>query len=406
MSAQGNGRQMTRAGHSIGEVFRAFLGLGLTSFGGPIAHLGYMRDEFVARRRWLDDARFAQLLAVCQFLPGPASSQLGFAIGLLRAGWAGAIAAFIAFTLPSALLLFALATVSDRMQQGIGADVVHGLKLVAVAVVAHGVTQMAKQMLTDSSRILIAALACAVILFTGSALAQIGVIAAGALLGDMFCDVKQPETEEPLRLWYGARAVMISGALFAALLAGALLHRGGEASVAGLAASFYRAGALVFGGGHVVLPLLETSLVGPGWIEESKFLAGYGAAQAIPGPMFSLAAFLGAEVSAGVPSVVSGTVALLAVFLPGFLLLVAILPFWSRLHASTGAQRSIAGVSAAVVGLLGAALYDPVWTSAIDGSADVAISVVAFAVLLAFDRSVVAVVAWCVGATVFRSVLT
>ncbi len=389
---------MQRVGSSA-EVFRAFLRLGLTSFGGPIAHLGYFRSEFVERRRWLDDARFAQLLAVCQFLPGPASSQLGFALGLLRAGWGGALAAFVAFTLPSALLLFVLAAVSDQMDHGVGAAVTHGLKLVAVAVVAHGVTQMSRRMLSERPRILIAVLSCALLLLSGSAVAQLGVIVLGALLGDRFCTVQPAQREEPLPLNYGRRVATFAGVVFAVLLAVALVPLSAEPSLGGLAAHFYRAGALVFGGGHVVLPLLESSLVGPGWIDQSTFLAGYGAAQAVPGPMFSLAAFLGAEVGAGVPPVLSGSVALVAIFLPGFLLMIAILPVWSRLHANPDAQRSIAGVGAAVVGLLGAALYDPVWTSAIGGLGDVAIVVVAYAMLVSFERSALGVVVWCVGAS-------
>lgn len=380
------------------EVLRAFLRLGVTSFGGPIAHLGYLRTEFVERRQWLDDRQFAQLLAACQFLPGPASSQLGFAIGLLRAGWLGALAAFVAFTVPSALLLFALARTGMSAGEGAAGAITHGLKLVAVAVVAHGVLQMARRILIEGALILIAALSAATILLVEGAVAQLGVIAAGALLGDMLC--RRPHTLDgpSLTLPYGRRAAGVAATIFVALLAPALFAAGTEPSLAGLAAAFYRAGALVFGGGHVVLPLLETSLVGNDWMTKDVFLAGYGAAQAVPGPMFSLAAYLGAETSTGMSAVIGSFVAIVAVFLPGFLLLVAILPVWARLHNVPSAQRSVAGVGASVVGLLGAALYDPVWTAAINGSVDVAIGVVALAILHAFNRSALLAVAWCVGA--------
>lgn len=381
------------------EVLRAFTRLGLTSFGGPIAHLGYLRSEFVERREWLDDSQFAQLLAACQFLPGPASSQLGFAIGLLRAGWLGALAAFVAFTAPSALLLFALAGTGMSAGEGVASAITHGLKLVAVAVVAHGVLQMSRKILVEGALILIAALSAAIILVIEGAVVQLGVIAAGALLGDMLCR-RSPSSEGPsLTLPFGRRAAGIAAALFVVLLIPALFVGSTEPSLPGLAAAFYRAGALVFGGGHVVLPLLETSLVGTGWMSKDVFLSGYGAAQAVPGPMFSLAAYLGAEPATGVSAVMGSLVAVAAVFLPGFLLLIAVLPFWARLHGIPAAQRSIAGVGAAVVGLLGAALYDPVWTSAVAGSADVAIAIVALALLHAFNRSALLVVLWCVSAS-------
>jgi chromate transporter len=389
------------------DVFRAFLRLGLISFGGPIAHLGYFREEFVVRRRWLDDARYAQLLAICQFLPGPASSQMGFAIGLLRAGWRGAMAAFVGFTLPSALLMFAFASVSARLDRGAGAAAVHGLKLVAVAVVAHGLLGMARQMTPDLRRLLIAALACGCVLWLGSAWSQLAAIALGAVLGMAICrkTAARPDAGEPLPVPYGHGAAMALLALFACALAAALLWPVHEPTAGAMAASFYRAGALVFGGGHVVLPLLQQALVDTGWISSGTFLAGYGAAQTVPGPMFSIAAFLGAEVPTGWPRVASASLALMALFLPGFLLLGATLPFWQRVQALRGAAPVLAGINAAVVGLLGAALYDPVWTQGVRGWGDIAIVAGGFALLLRLRVGTLWVVAWCVGASVATHLL-
>lgn len=381
---------------SAGEVFGAFLRLGVSSFGGPIAHLGYLRAEFVERRRWLDEARFGQLLATCQFLPGPASSQLGFAIGLLRAGWGGAIAAFVAFTLPSALLLVALAGATDLLVAGPGAHVTQGLKLVAVAVVAHGVVRMAMQMASDAPRALIAAASCALILVAGTAAAQLLVLVLGAIAGLVWCRGAANGDDPALPLPYGRGVATMAAIVFLVGLGASLLWAPATPALSGIAAAFYRAGALVFGGGHVVLPLLEASVVATGWLEADTFLAGYGAAQAVPGPLFSLAAFLGAEVPLDLPWIAGALVALVAIFLPGFLLLVAVLPMWGRLHATPRAGHVVGGVNAAVVGLLGAALYDPVWTSAIRGAPDVAIAVVGFAALSVFDRATLWVVAWCV----------
>jgi chromate transporter len=386
------------ASGSAREVFGAFLRLGVSSFGGPIAHLGYMRAEFVERRRWLDDERFAQLVAIAQFLPGPASTQLGFAIGLLRAGWAGAVSAFLAFTLPSALLLVALAGAGGLLLTGTGTHVTHGLKLVAVAVVAHGVTRMARQMAPDGPRALIAAAACGLILLVGTASAQLLVLVLGALAGVLWCRGAVDGAAPALSLPYGGRVAFAAAALFIVGLAAAVAWDNPTPTPAGVAAAFYRAGALVFGGGHVVLPLLEASVVGPGWMGPDTFLTGYGAAQAVPGPMFSLAAFLGAEIPLGLPPVVGAGIALLAIFLPGCLVLVAVLPAWARLRAAPRAGSIIAGVNASVVGLLGAALYDPVWTSAVRGAPDVAIAAVAFALLATFERATLWVVAWCVAA--------
>lgn len=391
---------------SVAEVLRAFLKLGLTSFGGPIAHLGYLRAEFVERRGWLDEAHFAQLLAVCQFLPGPASSQMGFAIGLFRAGWRGALVAFMAFTLPSALLMFGFAALAPQLGQGPGAAAVHGLKLVAVVVVAHGLLGMLRQLAPDPPRALIAAAATALIVLTGNAWVQLIAIALGGLLGPWLCRQVEAPAVAVFPVPYGTRAGGVFLALFATGLGGALLLASTDGpSIAGLAAAFYQAGALVFGGGHVVLPLLQQSVVETGWVTSDSFLAGYGAAQALPGPMFSFSAFLGAELETGLPAAVGATIALLAIFLPGFLLLLAVLPVWARLVQRPRAASTMAGINAAVVGLLAAALYDPVWTEGVRGGSDFAIAVVGFALLAAARLSALWVVVWCVAASITAGLL-
>ncbi|MDR0181844.1 chromate efflux transporter [Lysobacter sp. UC] len=379
-----------------------FLRLGLVSFGGPIAHLGYFREEFVVRRRWLDEARYAQLLAICQFLPGPASSQMGFAIGMLRAGWRGALAAFVGFTLPSALLMFGFASMSARLDRGVGAAVVHGLKLVAVAVVAHGLLGMARTMTPDLRRIAIALVAGACVVWLGTAWAQLVAIAIGALLGAAWCRrvAHRFAAQDRLPVGYGHGVAIACLAVFACGLVAALAWPSQGPAVGAMAAAFYRAGALVFGGGHVVLPLLQQALVDPGWIAAEPFLAGYGAAQAVPGPMFSIAAYLGAIVPTSWPPAASACIALLAIFLPGFLLLAATLPFWQRVQALPGAAPMLAGVNAAVVGLLAAAFYDPVWTQGVASWRDVVIAIVAFALLLRLRVGALWVVAWCVAASV------
>jgi chromate transporter len=382
------------------EVFGAFLKLGLTSFGGPIAHLGYYRRELVERRKWLDDSQFAQLLALCQFLPGPASSQLGFSIGLLRAGWGGAAAAFAAFTLPSALLLFAFAAALPQLSGPAGSAAIHGLKLVALVVVAHGVLGMARQLCPDAARASIATLAAGAVLVAGTAWMQLAVVAAGAAAGVVWCRGVQPVPGGGLLLPHGARVGWLLLTIFFVLLLGLpLAARGGEGLLA-VAAAFYRAGALVFGGGHVVLPLLEETVVRPGWISADEFLAGYGAAQAVPGPMFTLAAYLGARLPGAEGGAVGASVALAAIFLPGFLLVAGVLPLWRAIAGRPLTARAIAGVNAAVVGLLGAALYDPVWTSAVRGPADVAIALAGFTLLAAWRAGAIAVVLWCVAASV------
>lgn len=385
------------------EVGAAFLKLGLTSFGGPIAHLGYFRREFVERRRWLDEEHFGQLLALCQFLPGPASSQLGFSLGLLRAGWLGAIAAFIAFTLPSALLLFAFAALSDRLASPLGQGVIHGLKLVAVAVVAQGVLGMARTLTPDRPRALMAALAAALIAVSASSAMQLLVVAGGAALGPWLCRNVTARQGETFSLHYGRRLGTTLLCAYAVLLLAALTIAAGLPPLGQVARAFYRTGALVFGGGHVVLPLLKQAVVDPGWVTNDTFLAGYGAAQAVPGPMFTLSAFLGERLQGGYGGMLGAVVSLLAIFLPGLLMVSGSLPFWRALAARDQAARMLAGVNAAVVGLLAAALYNPVWVSAVRDAEDFAIALIAFALLVAARWSPLGVVAWCVVASVLRT---
>lgn len=365
------------------EIFRAFLRLGLTSFGGPIAHLGYFREEFVARRQWIDDAAYADLVALCQFLPGPASSQVGFALGVLRGnGLAGGLAAWLAFTLPSALALFAFAVAAASLSGPLADGLVHGLKLVAVAVVAQAVHGMARSLTPDRPRLAIAFAAMALAVIAGGALGQIAAIAGGAVAGLAFCRGSGAFVAGRLGFAVSRPAGLAALSLWAALLVllPVLAFAVGSQSLR-LFDSFYRAGALVFGGGHVVLPLLEAEVVAPGRVSEQAFLAGYGMAQAVPGPLFSFAAYLG-TVGAEPPNGIAGaTIALVAIFLPGMLLVYATLPFWDALRQRPSAQAAIRGTNAAVVGILGAALYDPVWTGSILSGGDFALAVGGFLLL-------------------------
>ena len=390
---------------SVAEVATAFLKLGVSSFGGPIAHVGYFREEFVARRRWLDEAHFAQLLALCQFLPGPASSQLGFALGLMRAGWAGAIAAFIAFTLPSALLLFAFAAMSDRLAGPAGLAFLHGLKLVAVAVVAHAVATMARALAPDVPRATMAVAGAAWVLAIGGAWTPLLVVVAAAVLGPRLCGRVVGSGGESFALHYGRRTGASLLLVFCGLLVVALVVAPRLSPLGQVAGAFFRAGALVFGGGHVVLPMLQDAVVAPGWVDNETFLAGYGAAQALPGPMFSLAAFLGERLPDGVGGASGAAIGLLAIFLPGLLLVAGALPFWRTLGARDGAARRMAGVNAAVVGVLAAALVDPVWTSGVRDPVDGVIAVAAFALLAAARWPALAVVGLCVAASMLRAAL-
>ncbi len=385
-----------RAGSPF-EVLLIFLKLGLSCFGGPIAHIGYFRDEFVVRRRWLDEQAYADLVALCQFLPGPASSQVGFSVGLMRAGYLGGAAAWTGFTLPSAILLVLFAYGAGNLHGAIGAGLLHGLKLVAVAIVAQAVWGMARTLCPDRERASIAAIASLIILFSGTSIAQIGAIVFGAVAGLWLCRNGQPgEPGQPGQACVVpvSRKVGIAALIvFFALLAGLpFLRNLGAGSGAALFDAFYRSGALVFGGGHVVLPLLREAFVTPGWVSDDAFLAGYGAAQAVPGPLFTFAAYLGAVANPsrhGVPGAVLG---LIGIFLPGILVLLGTLPFWDALRKKTGAQAMMRGVNAAVVGLLGAALYNPVWTSSVQAPGDFAVALTGFVLLTVWRAPPLAVV--------------
>ena len=378
---------------SAGEVFAAFLKLGLTSFGGPIAHIGYFRDAFVVRRRWVDETAFAELVSLCQFLPGPSSSQVGFAIGWLRAGPLGALAAWTGFTLPSAMLMTAVALGAAALQAAWLGGLVHGLKLVAVAVVAQAVFGMARTLTPDARRAAIAVLAIGIVTFTSAFAGQIAAIGMGALLGILLCRQQDAALPTPLGLGISRRAGAVAIALFVAVLVGGplLAAATGDPAVMHFNA-FYRSGALVFGGGHVVLPLLQQAVVTPGWISQDSFLAGYGAAQAMPGPLFTFAAYLGAALHEPPNSVAGAALALAAIFLPGLLALIAVVPFWNRLRGHPTARAALAGANAAVVGILGAALYDPIWTSAVQGKADFLAAVAGFMMLTALRAPPIAVV--------------
>jgi chromate transporter len=369
------------------EVLLAFLRLGLTSFGGPAAHLGYFRAEFVARRRWLDEAAYADLVALCQFLPGPASSELGMAIGLLRAGLAGSVCAWIGFTLPSALAMILFGYSVGHLGDIANAPWLHGLKIVAAAVVAQAVWGMARALAPDRERISVAVAAAVIALAVPATLGQLGAIALGGVIGWRFLRSEAARVTTPLALGVSRPVAVAALVLFVALLLGLPFAAQATASHAvALAASFYRSGSLVFGGGHVLLPLLQASVVPPGWVSNDTFLAGYGAAQAVPGPLFTFAAYLGTVMGPAPHGWVGGLICLVAVFLPGFLLVVGALPFWNVLRADAAMQAALRGINAAVVGLVLAALYSPVWTSAILGPRDFLIGLVAF-LLLVFWRT-------------------
>ncbi len=370
----------------VWEVLLTAGWLGLTSFGGPVAHIGYFREAYVVRKRWLDEETFAGLVALCQFLPGPASSQLGIAIGIRRAGLLGGFAAWFAFTLPSAAALILFAYGVQSLGDQTDAGWLHGLKVVAVAVVALALWGMARTLAPDRPRVTIAALAAIALLAAPGIAAQLAVIAGGGLLGLVLlrADASQPQQADAQRgtPWLAVVALLAFFALLIALPVAARVVDNGALAVVD---SFYRAGSLVFGGGHVVLPLLEAEVVPPGWVTKDEFIAGYGAAQAVPGPLFTFAGYLGAAMEVVSPRWLGGLLALGAVFLPSFFLVVGVLPFWERLRGLVRVRRALMGVNAAVVGLLLAALYDPVWTSAVRAPEDFALAVGAFA-LLAFWR--------------------
>jgi chromate transporter len=364
------------------EVLIVATRLGLTSFGGPIAHLGYFREEYVNRRRWVDEATYADLVALCQFLPGPASSQVGIGLGIIRAGLLGGIMAWIGFTLPSAiaLMLFGLGVQNLNIAD---AGWLHGLKIVAVAVVAQAVWGMARSLCPDRERATLAILATIAVLAFPTAAGQVATIAVAGLVGWRLLPAPEVPQSRPVGVPIGRRAGIVAWVLFFGLLVGLPIVRQ-VAPSQGLAVfdSFYRVGSLVFGGGHVVLPLIWAEVVPTGWVTNEQFVAGYGAAQAVPGPLFTFAAYLGTVMQPPPNGVAGGALALVAVFLPSFFMVVGALPFWEQLRTRPSFQSALRGINAAVVGLLAAALYTPVWTSAILGPADFALAIAAFGLLM------------------------
>jgi chromate transporter len=384
---------MSPADHEgrAGEVFAAFLKLGLMSFGGPIAHLGYFRNEFVERRRWLEEPSYADLVALCQFLPGPASSQVGIAIGLSRAGYPGAIAAWTAFTLPSALALVLFAYGVSAAGDALGTGWLHGLKVAAVAVVALAILGMARTLTPDRERASLAVVAAVIAFAIPSAWGQVGAIAVGCIVGLVFLKGGLPSDQSRLTLPTSRTSGILALAAFAVLLVGLplLAATTGNPDIR-LFDTFYRVGSLVFGGGHVVLPLLQAEVV-PGWIDKDAFLAGYGAAQAVPGPLFTFSAYLGGVIGGWKIALLC----LFAIYLPSFLLLVGILPFWEGLRRRHSTQAALRGVNAAVVGLLVAAFYNPVWMAGILTKGDFALALAAFTLLFMWRTPPWLVVVFC-----------
>lgn len=365
------------------SVFLIFLRLGLTSFGGPIAHLSYFREEFVTRRRWLTERSYADLVGLCQFLPGPASSQVGMALGLSKSGYMGALAAWAGFTLPSAVVLILFALGISDYGGSMAPGALHGLKVVSVAVVAQAVWGMARNLCTDVLRVTIMATAACVVLFLPSTLGQVGVIVISGIVGVLLFKPEMSVAHDPLPITISRRSGVLWLALLFALLVGLpILVQLFPSRTLAMVDSFYRAGSLVFGGGHVLLPLLQAAVVPSGWVSNEAFLAGYGAAQAVPGPLFTFAAFLGASMSNTPSGWIGGVICLVAIFVPSFLLVVGALPFWEQLRRNVRTQAALTGVNAAVVGLLLAALYQPVWTSAIYSPHDFGLALVALVALM------------------------
>ena len=385
--------EAARRGSAL-EVLLVFLKLGIGSFGGPVAHIGYFREEFVVRRRWGEEEAYADLVALCQFLPGPASSQVGFSIGLLRAGYPGGLAAWTGFTLPSAIALVLFASGASALSGPAGLGLLHGLRLVAAAIVAQAVWGMARTLCPDRQRASIAVVAMLIVLLGPVSWAtQISAIVLGGVAGLWLCRDVPPPSASRLAMPVSRGAAIAALVLFAVLLAGLPILRDFEGSSAiALFESFYRSGALVFGGGHVVLPLLREAFVTPGWVGDDTFLAGYGAAQAVPGPLFSFAAYLGAVVKTPPHGVAGAALGLIGIFAPGMLLLLGTLPFWASLRKRVDSQAAMRGINAAVVGLLAAALYAPVWTSSVATPADFAIVAAGFFFLTAWRASPLLVV--------------
>ena len=383
MDASAELRQPRTDRQPVFKIFLAFLHLGLTSFGGPIAHLGYFRDAFVVRRRWIDEHAYADLVALCQFLPGPASSQVGIGIGLAKAGMPGAFAAWLAFTLPSAIALALFGYGVVAFQDAIPSGLLHGLKVVAVAVVAQAVWGMARTLCPDAPRVTLAVIAAIATLAAPTPFIQVAVILAGGVAGLLLLrsDTNPPHVSLGIDVSKGVAVTAL--ALFFVLLVGLpFLAAASSSHTLALVDSFYRSGSLVFGGGHVVLPLLQAEVVPPGWVSNDAFLAGYGAAQAVPGPLFTFAAYLGAVMGPAPNGWLGAAICLVAIFVPSFLLVVGALPFWDALRHLRWVRKALLGVNAAVVGLLLAALYNPVWTSGILSPADFALALAAFTLLV------------------------
>lgn len=384
MNGEGGSESLTpeRSGGSALEVLAVATRLGLTSFGGPVAHLGYFREEYVARRKWVDEQAYADLVALSQFLPGPASSQVGISLGILRAGLPGGLAAWLGFTLPSALALLAFAY-GVQVLGAIDAGWLEGLKIVAVAVVAQAVWGMARSLAPDRERATMAILAAIAFLAWPVATGQVLVIVVAGLIGWRLLPAPTFPPERHLEVPVGRWLAISTWVLFFGLLLGLpLLRQVVNSQSLVLFDSFYRVGSLVFGGGHVVLPLLQGEVVSPGWVSDERFVAGYGAAQAVPGPLFTFAAYLGSLMQVGPGGATGAAIALIAVFLPSFLLVIGALPLWHTLRIRSGFQSALRGINAAVVGLLAAALYHPVWTSAIHEPADFALALAAFGLLV------------------------
>jgi chromate transporter len=392
---------------TVGEVFTAFLKLGLTSFGGPIAHLGYYRDELIVRRQWLDESAFADLVALCQFLPGPASSQVGFSLGVLRGnGLVGGLAAWFGFTMPSALIMFAFAMGAAAFTGPVAEGFLHGLKLVAVAVIAQAIWGMSRTLTPDRARAGIALGAIAIVVLFAGSFGQIAAIVLGACAGLWLCRGETAPVSGHLNFPVTRRAGVVALGLFAALLLippviVTVSHSQGLA----LFDAFYRSGALVFGGGHVVLPLLQAQVVTPGWVSNEAFLAGYGLAQAVPGPLFTFAAYLGAVMGPSPNGVAGAIIALVALLLPGMLLVYGMLPFWDAMRTRPAAQAAMRGTNAAVVGILGAALYNPVWTSAVATPRDFALALAGFLLLTVWKLPPWIVVVLLAGAGILAQLL-
>ena len=379
ISEAADGEQKT----SVATVFLTFLRLGFTSFGGPIAHIGYFHDEFVARRKWLDERAYADLVALCQFLPGPASSQVGIGVGMSRAGLPGALAAWIGFTTPSAIALMLFGYGVLQFGSAVETGALHGLKVVAVAVVAQAVWSMARNLCPDAKRATLAVLASIAVLAVPSPFVQVGVIVVGGLIGWAILRTDGPKDHVGLGIRVN-RGFAIAALIvfFAALFGLPVLAAAFPSQTMALVDSFFRSGSLVFGGGHVVLPLLQSEVVPPGWVSNDAFLAGYGAAQAVPGPLFTFAAYLGTVMTDEPNGIAGGLICLLAIFASSFLLVIGALPFWDGLRRVGAIQNALLGVNAVVVGLLLAALYDPVWTSAILSASDFGLALAAFTLLV------------------------